>query len=146
MPSDNKRDKYTCPCCGYKVFSEEPGSYEICPVCFWEDDNTQLRYPMEKGANKVSLAEAQVNYENCGASDMDMKIFVRPPNEADEKDVEWRALDITKDKIEIKIDDGENTTVYPIDMTKLYYWEDGFWLKEDCQDSTDNSRKTDDDL
>ncbi|MBW4608570.1 MAG: hypothetical protein KME22_15515 [Hassallia sp. WJT32-NPBG1] len=28
---------YHCPCCGYKTLSER-GGYEICPVCFWEDD------------------------------------------------------------------------------------------------------------
>lgn len=32
--------KYTCPCCGYKTLEEEVrGSYEICPICFWEDDS-----------------------------------------------------------------------------------------------------------
>ncbi|WP_248129036.1 CPCC family cysteine-rich protein [Pseudomonas sp. W2Aug9] len=26
---------FTCPCCGYAVFEEHPGSYDICPICFW---------------------------------------------------------------------------------------------------------------
>ncbi|WP_234447584.1 CPCC family cysteine-rich protein [Viridibacillus soli] len=30
--------KYTCPCYGFKTFSEKNGSYEICTVCFWQDD------------------------------------------------------------------------------------------------------------
>jgi hypothetical protein len=25
--------RYPCPCCGYLVLDEEPGSYEICPIC-----------------------------------------------------------------------------------------------------------------
>jgi rubrerythrin len=36
--------KYPCPGCGYLVFDEPPGSYEICPICFWEDDLAQLRF------------------------------------------------------------------------------------------------------
>jgi hypothetical protein len=28
---------YACPCCGYLTLDER-GGYEICPVCFWEDD------------------------------------------------------------------------------------------------------------
>ena len=26
-----------CPCCGYLTLDER-GGYEICPVCYWEDD------------------------------------------------------------------------------------------------------------
>ncbi|MBO0846033.1 MAG: hypothetical protein J2P22_11530 [Nocardioides sp.] len=36
--------EYPCPCCGYLVFDEEPGSYDICAVCGWEDDLSQLRF------------------------------------------------------------------------------------------------------
>ncbi len=58
-------DRYPCPCCGHRVLGETPGSYEICPVCFWEDDGVQFRWPaMSGGANKVSLIEAQRNYQN----------------------------------------------------------------------------------
>lgn len=31
--------KYKCPCCGYYTFDEKPnGNYDICEVCFWEDN------------------------------------------------------------------------------------------------------------
>ncbi|WP_417379962.1 CPCC family cysteine-rich protein [Gimesia sp.] len=51
---------YPCPACGYEVFEEPPGSYDICGVCGWEDDHVQLRYPcMRGGANKQSLWEWQ---------------------------------------------------------------------------------------
>lgn len=31
--------KFTCPCCGYKTMKgKPPGTYEICEICFWEDD------------------------------------------------------------------------------------------------------------
>ncbi|MCS6814521.1 MAG: CPCC family cysteine-rich protein, partial [Cyanobacteria bacterium] len=29
---------YPCPCCGYLVLSQPPpGTYLVCPICFWED-------------------------------------------------------------------------------------------------------------
>jgi len=52
--------RFPCPSCGFLVFSEPPGSYEICAVCGWEDDHVQLKHPsMGGGANKLSLAEHQ---------------------------------------------------------------------------------------
>ena len=52
--------EYPCPACGFVVFTEPPGSYEICPVCGWEDDHVQLRYPALRGAaNGQCLYEAQ---------------------------------------------------------------------------------------
>lgn len=39
---------------------ERSGSYSICGVCGWEDDNVQLRFPrMRGGANRDSLFEYQ---------------------------------------------------------------------------------------
>ncbi|MYY03910.1 CPCC family cysteine-rich protein [Streptomyces sp. ATexAB-D23] len=63
-------DSYPCPCCGHRVLAAMLGSYEICPVCFSEDDGVQLRWPtMSGGANKVSLIAAQRNYQDFGACD-----------------------------------------------------------------------------
>ena len=28
---------YACPCCGFLTLPSR-GGYDICPVCFWEDD------------------------------------------------------------------------------------------------------------
>jgi hypothetical protein len=51
---------YPCPACGFLVFDQPPGSYEICPMCDWEDDEVQLRNPaLLGGANVMSLIEAQ---------------------------------------------------------------------------------------
>jgi hypothetical protein len=49
--------KFACPCCGYKTFIKQPlGSHDICQVCFWEEDPTQLEDPnLEGGANRVLL-------------------------------------------------------------------------------------------
>jgi Cysteine-rich CPCC len=52
---------YPCPACGFEVFEEPAGSYAFCPVCHWEDDEVQLRFPaMRGGANKQSLYEWQL--------------------------------------------------------------------------------------
>lgn len=139
-----KRDKYTCPVCGYLVFDEKPNSYEICPICYWEDEAMQLRYPNERGANRVTLIEAQANFFELGYSDNRTKNLVRKPTSSDIKDKNWRLINPKEDIIEEKVDDGKETTIYPVDLTKLYYWEENFWLKKDhesacnCDDGCDN--------
>mgnify|MGYP003732721989 FL=1 len=48
--------------------SEPPGTFEICPVCFWEDDGVQYEDPdYEGGANGISLNKARENYKKIGA-------------------------------------------------------------------------------
>ncbi len=54
-------------------------SYEICEVCFWEDEEIQLEdTDYDGGANKVSLRQAQKNYQQFGACEEDMIPNVRP--------------------------------------------------------------------
>ena len=62
--------KYPCPCCGYRTLTEEPpGTFEICPVCYWEDDYVQYNTPTLKGgANAESLEEARANFKEFHAS------------------------------------------------------------------------------
>ena len=39
----NQKPRFACPCCGYLTLSEEPpGTYEVCPVCDWGDDDAQV--------------------------------------------------------------------------------------------------------
>ncbi|SDH93385.1 CPCC family cysteine-rich protein [Pseudomonas panipatensis] len=84
---------YTCPCCGHFSFNDAPGSYEICPICFWEDDYTQLCFPDARGgANTVSLIEAQVNYVQWGACEKHLQAQVRPVTIEDELDPQWFPL------------------------------------------------------
>ena len=73
--------KYKCPCCGYNTFDNKPdGSYDICKVCFWEDDPIQLKDPTyEGGANTVSLIQAKENYKEFGACEREMIPHVRKP-------------------------------------------------------------------
>jgi hypothetical protein len=87
-------DKYTCPCCGYKTLEEEPpGTYAICPICFWEDDGVQFEDPdYPGGANTVSLREAQRNFAAFGACEREMLEHVRRPTRADVRDPTWRPV------------------------------------------------------
>ena len=81
IPLIKKRDepkKYKCPCCGYYTFDKKDRTYDICPVCFWEDDPEQYANPlMANGANHVYLATARVNYKHFAACDPEMKKYVR---------------------------------------------------------------------
>ena len=72
---------YVCPCCGYLTLGEPPtGTYEICAVCYWEDDGVQFRDPnYEGGANRVSLNQARENFRVHGVSETRFKSHVRPP-------------------------------------------------------------------
>ena len=55
---------FKCPVCGKYTFQSGPGSYEICPVCGWEDDKAQYKDPTLKGgANKLSLKEYKEQHE-----------------------------------------------------------------------------------
>jgi cysteine-rich CPCC protein len=74
------KKRFACQCCGFLTLEEDPnGSYEICEVCFWENNYVQFRDPNWIGANKVSLNEARANFLQFGAKDERSKSFVRPP-------------------------------------------------------------------
>lgn len=77
---------FTCPCCGFLVFDEAPGSYDICPLCGWEDDHVQLAHPaMRGGANGESLYEAQQRALN----DFPMHVQL---SDGYRRDPRWRPL------------------------------------------------------
>ncbi len=82
--------KYKCPCCGFYTFNERPGgNYDICPVCFWEDDPVQLKNPeLEGGANKVSLLQARKNFLEFGACEETCLAHVRSPKEDEFEGIE----------------------------------------------------------
>jgi Cysteine-rich CPCC len=91
--------RFTCPCCGHIVFDEPPGSYEICPICFWEDDDVQLRHPtMSGGANKPSLVAAQASFQAIGAIEARFIELVRRPGQGEPRDPQWRPVDAETDR------------------------------------------------
>jgi hypothetical protein len=60
-----KETRFTCPCCGYPTLGER-GAYEICELCWWEDDGQDDSDAGEirGGPNhKYSLTEARHNFE-----------------------------------------------------------------------------------
>lgn len=77
--------KFVCFCCGYYTLeSEYPLSYDICPVCFWEQDPIQQNDPnFTGGANTVSLNQAQKNYLQYGACQKKYITYVRLPLESE---------------------------------------------------------------
>ncbi|WP_217907177.1 CPCC family cysteine-rich protein [Massilia sp. BJB1822] len=113
---------FTCPCCGYEVFPDHPGSYDICPICFWEDDLFQLYYPhLADGSNPSSLIEAQVNFVQFGACDREMAKNARAPGLDDARDNHWFPLWERR----VDIPDAESDKTHPQHMTSkhdLYYW------------------------
>ena len=76
---------YRCPCCGFKTLAER-GGFEICSVCFWEDDGQD-----DADADRVrggpngglSLTTARGNFREFGACERKHIENVRKPK-ADE--------------------------------------------------------------
>jgi hypothetical protein len=56
----------------------------LCPVCWWEDDGQEdedadeVRFTVN---GTLSLEEARMHYEQCGASHPRFLPYVRRPNE-----------------------------------------------------------------
>jgi Cysteine-rich CPCC len=77
---------HRCPCCGFMTLTER-SAYEICAVCFWEDDGQDDRDADEVrgGPNGgLSLAKARENYLSLGACDQRCTQFVRPPRASEQ--------------------------------------------------------------
>ncbi|MCI0459664.1 MAG: hypothetical protein L0Z62_22160 [Gemmataceae bacterium] len=60
--------RYQCPCCDYFSLGTR-GDYEICEVCGWEDDASDLhRLDMLSPPNRMTLRETRHNFKQFGAS------------------------------------------------------------------------------
>ncbi|MGM9681297.1 MAG: CPCC family cysteine-rich protein [Eubacteriales bacterium] len=72
--------KYICPCCGRRTLPAR-GRFDICPVCYWEDDPLATDNPDNRGnANRISLTMARQNFADFGACTQDMLPYVRKPS------------------------------------------------------------------
>lgn len=70
-----------CPCCKFKTLDSR-GGYDICPVCFWEDDGQDDHDAdvVRGGPNgRLSLSQARSNYLQYGASEHCFIDRVRAP-------------------------------------------------------------------
>ncbi|MEK6581007.1 MAG: CPCC family cysteine-rich protein [Nitrospirota bacterium] len=131
------KKEYTCPVCGYLVFKEPPGSYDICPFCFWEDDIVQLAYPdMAGGANKVSLIEAQNNFNRFKVSEQQFKKNVQEATSDDKRDQLWRPINSDKDMYLHWSSERDHALWQAYNdepSARLYYWRDDYWLRQTQQ-------------
>ena len=77
--------RYECPCCSYHTLLER-GGYEICPVCFWEDDGQDVAdaNTVRGGSNgSLSLSQARANFKVFGACAERHCKHVRKANESE---------------------------------------------------------------
>lgn len=72
---------HACPCCGnYTLSDPPPGSDEICPVCWWQDDYVGFHQPEHAcGPNRVSLDEGRRQFLTRGYADLRGADHVRDP-------------------------------------------------------------------
>ncbi len=54
-----------CPCCDYKTL-EERRTWDICEVCYWEDDGIE-DLDVNSGPNRMTLRKGKENFKNFGA-------------------------------------------------------------------------------
>jgi len=123
---------YPCPCCGHLMFDQPPGSFDICDICFWEDDVVQLAFPdLAGGANHCSLIEGQRSYAEFGACEQRVLPHVRRANESDPRDPSWRPLDAGRDRYlhwDSLPDRDLWQSVKDSGDKCLYYWRSDYWL------------------
>ncbi|WP_390896909.1 CPCC family cysteine-rich protein [Rubinisphaera margarita] len=84
--------KQTCPICGYKTLDARCG-WDICPVCFWEDDVLIIDTDKSSPANGgLKVSEAQANYIVFRCCSRKHVTDVREPRPDEERDPVWQPL------------------------------------------------------
>ncbi len=93
--------KNACPICGYHTL-EERFNYEICTICFWEDDTqVKLTEDLFSEANKLKVSEAQVNYMLHGVVDGNYKDNARKPITTDIRAKDWKLTQAANSQLTI---------------------------------------------
>lgn len=59
-----KEKKVICLCCGYRTLDER-GAFDICPICFWEDDP----YIMFDKLDETGEIDSVYKHNNCDDED-----------------------------------------------------------------------------
>lgn len=92
---------YPCPCCGYTTLgAPPPGTYLVCPVCFWED------LPVEQSSPRGychALREAQRTFLATGACLAQYVHMVRPPSEDERRSPGWQTIDTLVERLDDEI-------------------------------------------
>lgn len=66
---------YVCSC----ATVDEHGSFDICPVCFWEDDGfAELDTPNDGPNGELSISQARDNFQKFGVARIQDLEYVRP--------------------------------------------------------------------
>ena len=125
------QDKFPCPCCGHLVFDREPGYHQVCPICLWEDELAQLRFPTMPGvSNSVSLVDAQSNYQRFGVAERKNQGQGREALDSEAVEEGWRPIDPLIDNLEQPTSGEDYSTSYPwTNTTVLYYWRPTYWRR-----------------
>jgi hypothetical protein len=86
--------KVDCPCCGHLTLSER-GGFEICEVCFWEDDGQDdVDAHVERGGpNAGTLWQARTSFLVRGSCDEVSVESVRPPGPGELQVRRWDLVD-----------------------------------------------------
>jgi len=76
----NMPERHKCMCCGYYtlVGNSEEIAYDICDVCYWENDGCKNDEDFST-CNHMTLGQARENFRKYGACDMESAENVREP-------------------------------------------------------------------
>lgn len=109
-----------CPACGFLSIEEDCyGTYNIFPICGWENDAAQLGNPAcDGGANGESLVEAQL----AALAKHPLTIAI---TDNMERDSQWRPLNAA----ERETAEAEKQTEYWINNA-VYDPETVYWKKD----------------
>ena len=80
LPAEDVKS-YRCPCCGFLTLYGR-GQFELCPVCFWEDDGQDEDEAdiVRGGPNgTLSLKQAQENFVRYRAAEEQFAPKARKP-------------------------------------------------------------------
>ena len=77
---------HPCPCCGFRTLASR-GDYDLCPVCFWEDDGDLPPWEVS-GPNGESVAEAQRRFL-ADRRPFVLRKHVRAPRRSEARDPSW---------------------------------------------------------
>lgn len=87
---------HPCPCCGYRTLPGR-GDYDLCPVCWWEDEGVE---PWEfSGPNGQTLAHAQHEYLSDERPYRQREGKVRAPRKKEARDPNWQPIERTLEMV-----------------------------------------------